>query len=166
MKTRKNRFKLNDYNSNDGFLTSVWGAPTWLFLHTISFNYPVEPTEEQKIQYLQFFNSLKFVLPCGKCRDNLTTHMEQFPLTMEHMKSRLTFSKYVYELHEKVNKALGKSSGLSYTEVRDRFEHFRSRCSVKGCVNPLKGIKSRCVLKIVPATSKVRTLSISKKCIR
>jgi hypothetical protein len=34
----------------------------------------------------------------------------------------------VYELHELVNTVLGKKSGLCYEDVRDRYEHFRSRC--------------------------------------
>jgi len=44
------------------------------------------------------------------------------------MKSRDTFSKYVYDLHETVNKMLEKRSGLSYADVRERYEHFRARC--------------------------------------
>ena len=35
---------------------------------------------------------------------------------------------YVYELHETINKLLNKKSGLSYEDVRDRYEHFRARC--------------------------------------
>jgi hypothetical protein len=33
----------NDYKSGDGMLTTVWGPSIWLFLHTMSFNYPNEP---------------------------------------------------------------------------------------------------------------------------
>ena len=41
-------FSHEDYNSGDGMLTSVWGPVFWFFLHTMSFNYPVKPTEENK----------------------------------------------------------------------------------------------------------------------
>ena len=52
-KTRKNKsldrvFTKEDYKSGDGMLTSVWGPPMWHFLHTMSFNYPVNPTAEDK----------------------------------------------------------------------------------------------------------------------
>ena len=47
------------------------------------------------------------------------------------MKNRTTFSKYVYNLHEHINKMLGKKSGLRYNDVRERYEHFRSRCTKK-----------------------------------
>jgi len=48
---------------------------------------------------------------------------------MKHMESRATFSRYIYDLHEVINKMLKKRSGLSYDDVRERYEHFRSRCT-------------------------------------
>ena len=38
----------DDYNSNDGMLTSIWGPGMWHYLHTMSFNYPVNPTNTDK----------------------------------------------------------------------------------------------------------------------
>ena len=51
----KTPFNDNDYNSGEGMLTSVWGPSMWHTLHTISFNYPVNPTEEDKKNYKIFF---------------------------------------------------------------------------------------------------------------
>jgi len=48
-------------------------------LHTISFNYPVNPTKEQKKQYMDYVLSLQNVLPCGACRKNLKTNLRHFP---------------------------------------------------------------------------------------
>lgn len=118
-----------DYNSNDGMLTTVWGPSVWHSLHTMSFNYPVQPTAEQKRQYMDFVYSLRNVLPCGKCRKNLAKNLRQHPLKMQHMASRESFSRYIFDLHEIVNKMLGKKSGLTYEEVRNTYENFRSRCT-------------------------------------
>ena len=96
---------------------------------------------------------------------------------MSTMKNRHTFSKYVYNLHETVNKMLNKSSGLTYDTVRERYEHFRSRCTKKkqpkrtrkkerGCITPLHGANSKCVITIVPKNKKCKTLRIDRKCIR
>ena len=128
----------NDFNSNDGMLTSVWGPSMWHYLHTMSFNYPVNPTESDKKHYRDFILNLEYVLPCGKCRKNLKKNFKRLPLTMQDMKSRETFSKYVYNLHELINKMLKKKSNLTYEEVRERYEHFRSRCT-----KSLKTIKSK-----------------------
>ena len=101
------------------------------------------------------------------------------------MKNRDTFSRYVYTLHEIVNKMLNKKSGLTYCQVRERYEHFRSRCTKdevkkklfkfkknktlkkeKGCTEPLYGKKAKCVLNIVPQSRKLKSLNIYKKCIK
>ena len=122
-------YSVSEYSSNDGMLTSVWGPGMWHYMHTMSFNYPVKPTENDKHHYKDFILNLKHVLPCGKCRANLRKNFKRLPLTMKGMKSRDTFSRYVFDLHELVNKMLNKSSGLSYEDVRERYEHFRSRCA-------------------------------------
>ena len=173
-------YSLDEYNSNDGMLTTVWGPGMWHYMHTMSFNYPVNPTNDDKHNYKDFMINLKNVLPCGKCRANLRKNFKRLPLTMKHMQSRETFSKYVYELHELVNKMLGKSSGLSYADVRERYEHFRARCAQpikaktckrgkkleNGCTEPLYGEKAKCVLKIVPHDEKCETLQIDSKCVK
>jgi hypothetical protein len=106
------------------------------------------------------------------------------------MASRETFSRFVYELHETVNRMLHKKSHLSYCDVRERYEHFRSRCTEekpkiftfkktnsktrkgkgkekeKGCTEPLYGKKSKCVIHIVPQEDKTATFNMDKKCIK
>lgn len=185
---RKTRaFTKKDFNSGDGMLTTVWGPSMWHFLHTMSFNYPVTPTPEQKKDYMDFILSLRNVLPCKYCRMNLTNNLATRPLKMCHMESRETFSRFIYELHETVNKMLGKNSGLTYCDVRERYEHFRSRCTQdapkvfnfkdfykgknkdakeKGCTEPLYGKKAKCVISIVPQEVKVPTFSVDDQCIK
>lgn len=178
-KTRNNRKKKQvytrkHYQSNDGMLTSVWGPSAWHFLHTMSFNYPVKPTCDDKRNYRDYILSLRYVLPCGKCRTNLCVNLKRLPLLYKHMKNRTTFSKYIYNLHEIINEMLGKKSGLSYDNVRDRYEHFRSRCIItnkepvlseeKGCTEPVYGEKSKCILQIVPQSKKCETFNIDDKC--
>jgi hypothetical protein len=191
IKTNKNKTKKiyskSDYNSGDGMLTSVWGPSAWHLLHTMSFNYPVEPTQEQKHHYRNFVLNLKNVLPCKYCRMNLKTNLKELPLTMECMKNRDTFSRYIYNLHELINRKLKKKSNLKYCDVRERYEHFRSRCTEdlpklfkfdqnlrdkikntegKGCTEPLYGKKSKCIIKIVPQEEKGQTFQMDKKCIK
>ena len=92
-----------------------------------------------------------------------------------------------------IGKMLKKESGLSYCDVRERYEHFRSRCTIelpidnssgseikkilrkkkkhtrkkeKGCTEPLYGKKSKCVIKIVPKDDRVKSFQMDKKCIK
>jgi len=177
----------SDYNSNDGMLTTIWGPSQWHFLHTMSFNYPVNPTYKDKVNYRAYVLSLRNVLPCGKCRANLVVNFKKLPLKMSHMASRETFSKYVYDLHELINKMLHKKSGLTYQQVRDTYENFRSRCVVptpvqkcktrrkesgstrlkeSGCTRPLYGKKAKCLLRIVPQEEKTPTFAVDSKCVK
>jgi hypothetical protein len=187
--TKKNRpqrtFKKKDYYSGDGMLTTVWGPSMWHYLHTMSFNYPINPTAEDKKHYRDFMLNLQHVLPCKYCRQNLTKNYKVFPLRSSDMANRDSFSRYVYKLHEMVNKLLKKKSGLTYCDVRERYEHFRSRCTdekpklfdmkayknktvkkEKGCTEPLYGKKSKCIIKIVPQDEKCKTMQIDEKCIK
>lgn len=187
-KTRNNRqnkrtYTRKHYQSNDGMLTSVWGPSAWHLLHTMSFNYPVNPTCDDKRYYRNYVLNLQNVLPCGKCRLNLKKNFAKLPLRPEYMRNRATFSKYVYKLHELVNKMLGKKSGLSYNDVRERYEHFRARCTLStkeqeqldalsntkkedGCTEPIYGEKSKCVLQIVPQATKCETFQMDEKCVK
>lgn len=173
-------FTKKQYNSGDGMLTSVWGPSMWHYLHTLSFNYPTEPTNENKKHYKNFVKNLQYTLPCKYCRINLKNNFKVHPIKECHMKNRETFSRYIYELHELVNKMLKKKSGLKYCDVRERYEHFRARCSnekpkifkfnktkkkEKGCTEPLYGKKAKCIIKIVPNEKKCKTLEIDSKCL-
>ena len=174
-------FTKKQYNSGDGMLTSVWGPSMWHYLHTMSFNYPTEPTNENKKHYKNFVKNLQYTLPCKYCRINLKNNFKVHPIKECHMKNRETFSRYIYELHELVNKMLKKKSGLKYCDVRERYEHFRARCSnekpkifkfnktkkkEKGCTEPLYGKKAKCIIKIVPNEKKCKTLEIDSKCLK
>jgi hypothetical protein len=181
-KNKKRVYTKKHFKSGDGMLTAVWGPSLWHYLHTMSFNYPIHPTESEKTHYKEFILSLQHVLPCKYCRDNLKKNFKAHPLKNCNMKNRETYSKYVYKLHEIVNKMLGKKSGLSYCDVRERYEHFRARCTAekpkkfkfrknktkkeKGCTEPLYGKKSKCVIKIVPQDEKCETMQINKKCLK
>jgi len=185
---KKRVFTKKDFSSGDGMLTPVWVPSLWHFLHMMSFNYPVKPSKEEKKHYRDYVFSLQYILPCRFCRENLTKNFKLFPITESVMKNRDNFSRYIYELHEMVNKMLGKKSGLTYCDVRERYEHFRARCSddipksfdfekikkvknktlkkkkEKGCTEPLYGKYAKCVIKIVPQEEKCETMQIDKKC--
>jgi hypothetical protein len=166
-------FNKNHYNSGDGMLTTVWGPPMWHTLHTISFNFPVKPTKDDKDNYYNYFKALQYIIPCRYCRDNYADNLKKLKFDKTVFKNREVLSKFIYNLHELVNKNLGKKSGLTYVQIRERYEHFRSRCLnektdnskiEKGCVDPLYGVKSKCVMDIVPKSSKKESLTINDKC--
>jgi hypothetical protein len=184
-------FTRKQYQSGDGMLTTIWGPNMWHYLHTISFNYPIKPTLENKKKYKEFILNLQYTLPCKYCRINLKNNFKVHPLKSCHLMDRASFSRYIYKLHEIVNKMLNKNSGLSYCDVRERYEHFRSRCTndkkilkdqnklfkfktsktrknrkEKGCTEPLYGKKAKCIINIVPQEQRGKTIKIDNKCLK
>jgi hypothetical protein len=92
------------------------------------------------------------------------------------MKSRDSFSRFIFNLHEVINKMLDKKSNLTYEKVRDFYEHFRANCSDKkkinkshlGCDklehNSSSRIKPKTVIYFVPFTKKIKTTKVHKNC--
>lgn len=155
------QYSKEDYASSNGMMTAIWGPGMWHFLHTISFNYPIQPTKEEKKHYEAYINSIRFVLPCRYCRDNYANNLKNAGWKRGVLKSRDTFSRFMYRLHNAVNRQLGKRCDLSYEAVRDRYEGYRSRCMTPqeikkivkktketGCIHPLYGESRRAIITI------------------
>jgi len=159
-------YSKNDYESGDGMLTTVWGPSLWHYLHIISFNYPVRPSRVQKRKYREFIMNLKYTLPCKYCRDNLKNNLKDHPLTAKSLKNRENFSKWMFTFHEHINKMLGKSSGLTYDEVRERYEHFRARCTIDNTGRPKKSVKHKGKknVKVGSGMRKNKTIKKEKGC--
>ena len=181
-------FDANDFNSGDGFQTSVWGPPTWSMLHLFSLNY----RPERKVGYQALLLGLGQVLPCIHCRNNFTKNMAHALADMKQegyddvYESRESFSKFIWYLHHNVNKMLGKNLELepSFEMMRDQLETFRSRCLTpeeiaaakkkakeSGCLDAVYGAesKARCQISFVPRSDDdlkaVSPISIDPKCV-
>lgn len=167
--------KSQKYMSKDGFNTAVWGPPLWHVIRCISFNFPPEPSLEQKLQYAQFMLSLGQVLPCGACRDNYINNLASSGFDLDVFKNRDTFSRFIYKLETNVNKMITGKKALpkTFPEMRSQYECFRAKCHTSdnkkkeaGCVKPKGYVKPRAFVHIVPAEehSDLSSLQVSKKC--
>lgn len=149
--------------------THVWGPLQWLFLHIISFNYPENPTIQQKIQYWEYLMSLRNVLPCRHCRENMQDNLVAAGVSYDKFDGREAFSKFIFNFHNKVSLNLGKKEWNPnpgqdpYLYLREQMECIRARCSnkptqegvEKGCTEPVILGCPACVnIKLGPRTEK------------
>jgi hypothetical protein len=144
--------------SNNGMQTRVWGPAGWIFLHCIAQNYPKFPTQEQKNNYKIFFRQVGNVLPCRYCRESYQQFIND-PDTLLNdtvMENRQTFTLWLYRIHNKVNKKLGIKDPITFKQVSEKYESFRSKCTKspeiklkKGCTDPLKGYRKACKVQFV-----------------
>jgi hypothetical protein len=88
----------------------IWGPHAWKFLHLIALAYPDKPSEDDKKHYKDFYELLKFMLPCSICANHFKENIELYlPINDEVLKNRDNFVKWSIDLHNLVNKQTGKS---------------------------------------------------------
>jgi hypothetical protein len=131
-------------NENNGLITKLWGPPAWEYLHSVSFGYPLKPTQEQKENYKNFFISVGHTLPCKFCRISYIqfSNNNDTKLTDYDLQNRDTLTRWLFRVHERVNKKLNITYNTTYEQMANRFESYRSKCGKidkkkKGCVTPL-----------------------------
>lgn len=94
----------------------TWGPYGWKFMHMVALAYPNSPTNEDKENYKTFFTILGNVLPCQLCADHYKQNLINFPLTDYILSSRDTLLKWTIDIHNEVNKSIGKKI-LDYDEA-------------------------------------------------
>lgn len=92
---------------------NIWGPGAWLFLHSITLNYPRDPTPTDREVITNFFMTLGKVLPCFHCRDNYARHLKKFPIRTE---SKTELTNWLIDIHNDVRQETGKPT-LTYDEA-------------------------------------------------
>jgi FAD-linked sulfhydryl oxidase len=83
----------------------IWGPGAWLFLHTITLNYPNDPTERDKENTRELFHNIGKNLPCFYCRDNYIRHLKEYPIQLD---SKTELVNWLIDIHNDVNREIGK----------------------------------------------------------
>ncbi len=87
----------------------VWGPSAWMILHRLSFKF-------KNIQEAHdFYNTLKILLPCYKCRNNFTEHLKMFPKNIDEL------PEWLWRVHAKVNS--DKKPKVDFDSVVKRYSH-------------------------------------------
>jgi hypothetical protein len=94
----------------------TWGPYGWKFMHMVALAYPNNPTNEDKENYKTFFTILSNILPCQMCAEHYKKNLVNFPLTDLILSSRDTLLKWTIDIHNEVNKSIGKKI-LDYNEA-------------------------------------------------
>jgi len=87
--------------------SNIWGHHAWHFIHAVSFNYPIRPTQQDRENYYEIFHSLSYVLPCGACQEAYRRKLQKLNI-LDHLNSRELLIEFVIKLHNLVNKDLNK----------------------------------------------------------
>ena len=97
---------------------NIWGPSAWLFLHSVTFQYPENPTEVEKLNYNHFFTSLQHVLPCPTCRKHYKENLEKLPIALNSKKELI---EWLIDIHNEVNIIYHKKQ-FTYEEVYQKYK--------------------------------------------
>jgi hypothetical protein len=97
---------------------NVWGPIFWNTIHIITIAYPVNPDDETQQAAKNFFYSLQYLLPCPICKEHYKKHLQETPPNVSSQKEIIN---YAFNLHNKVNKDLGKRE-ISYQEFMNHIK--------------------------------------------
>jgi hypothetical protein len=116
-------FIFNSYNelenhflNNYGLMTDYWGPRLWKLLHAITFNY----NKKKRICYYIFFKLLGYIIICVKCRKSYNyfiTKDKNIMINETIFLNKENFSRWLYNLHNKVNEKLDKNINVSYNHI-------------------------------------------------
>jgi len=92
--------------------TRFWGPSGWKLLHLVA----AEPVGDRAAAISEWIHLLEFVLPCKYCRASFHDYIRVQPLTDTIVASPASFSRWMYDIHNRVN---GKLRGQGLVTARD-----------------------------------------------
>jgi hypothetical protein len=111
--------------------TSKWGPSAWEFLHTLTFNYPEKPTDDNKKYYYELFDNLKYTLPCKFCRESFNIFFKYININ-DYLNDRMGITYWLFTIHNIVNYKLNKKK-VNFIDVVNYYEKRRANQTNKTC---------------------------------
>lgn len=102
----------------------IWGKYFWTTIHLVALGYPDTPSHTDAENYKHFYMNFWKVLPCYSCSENYKKHLEELPID-QFLKDNTTLFKWTVELHNIVNKELGKRT-VTLEEATERYRQVAS----------------------------------------
>lgn len=82
----------------------VWGEDAWRVMHVVALGFPASPTEDDRKNYTEFYESLTKVLPCTRCREGYAEIFRRIPIRTDDTDSLF---QWTVDVHNAVNRKLG-----------------------------------------------------------
>ena len=91
----------------------VWGPSGWSLLHRMSFCF------KNVKEAHDFYKTLTYILPCPKCRKNMSEHFVNLPIP----KKTSNLPEWLWKLHNRVNLSIDKNDNdpITFETVRNKY---------------------------------------------
>jgi hypothetical protein len=107
-----------------GIDPQLFGPYMWGTMHYVALGAPAKFDEKDKATYKAFFSQIPGIIPCSSCGQHLTTTMNSVSIDDALSGNEELFA-WTVELHNAVNKRLGKST-MSVSDARDIWMNHKS----------------------------------------
>ena len=141
-------------STRDGYSQEVFGPMFWTIMHMVAHNFPVLEDDRSNAtvakKYMRFFKSIGDVLPCRSCREHFKKRISGKTCTRlddKVFQNRTTLARWVWRLHNCVNRDLGKPV-VSFEDSSHMYNEVRRRRSVTIRVGKIRMKKSHASLVI------------------
>ena len=124
----------------------IWGKHLWFVMENFALNFPDDSSEQIKNDFKHFYTSIANVLPCEKCKNHYSAHLQTQPPRLENRDSII---RWTVDLHNRVNKSLGKRE-WTYDEAVEAY-----RAYFKGKSGPLDNLNYSSNQKIKESNNRV-----------
>ena len=93
--------------------TRFWGPSGWKFLHLLLEMMPNQLNKTEQHIVKQFMLCWRDLLPCKYCRKSFTKYTTSYPID-KHCESRITLTRWLFVIHNKVNNKLRRQGYCNY----------------------------------------------------
>lgn len=107
---------------------NIWGPGAWLYLHSITINYPNNPTELQKKLYKNFFINFSNTIPCVYCKHNFNIHLKKYPID-NFLNNKKNLVKWLFNIHNLTNLHLKKPI-FSYKQFINKYKQIYQKKNI------------------------------------
>lgn len=98
-------------------------------MHVVALGFPADPSDNDKREYTEFYESLTKVLPCVHCREGYRDIFRDIPIRLGNTEELF---QWTVDVHNAVNRKLGHDV-MSPTWIRNSYifrEHEKELCRV------------------------------------
>ena len=116
----------------------IWGRDMWNMFYYIALSYPKNPTHNDKMKYKQFFQIAGSIVPCDKCKNNFTRHINELPID-DYLESGYDLFTWVNKMDNKVKEMTNQQQ---YT-VEQSFQYYMSTINGGGVKETIINFSSK-----------------------
>jgi hypothetical protein len=130
-----------------GINPRLWGKSSWIFLFYIVESYPDNPTNNNKNIIKNFFESLRYILPCEICRNNYKKDIKNIKLSNFYLKNKNNLRTWLYKIHDLTEKRIN-GKGMDKSNYIKKYSNNNSKFALNN-INKKHIFNLICILVII-----------------